>query len=398
MSKLLKGISKLNIQDDIFFSEKFTEEEKHEILRDENLIIEEIQWENITISDFIDFIDFSDYEFFQIITNSDSQRLNNIITHVAKETEIEILIVNIQKTNEKFHKLIDSIKFSKEHNPNILLSNSYNSLHTGFYPTYESLQIKHIFINTMDIYIKLDQLSISLLENLGFNSLIIIKTEATDLIDNIKNPYFSKIITFDNLRKYNKEIHFEDITITKLKSILSDFKETGIIDYRKNILSDIGRYLSNKQLSGIFIDDEGIYFDFSQNLKLSRSTDIDVYELINHLNELPILEDIDDESLKLFFIMHTIVEAHKEKLLFISPFNRYKYESINSDITNEYANWIGFESSTGFYLYNINTNRTYEVTNDTIIIFEKIIKNIDIDDINQALLDNLKENLNNEND
>ncbi|MDI9232120.1 hypothetical protein [Staphylococcus caprae] len=115
------------------------------------------------------------------------------------------------------------------------------------------------------------------------------------------------------------------------------------------------------------------------------------------MNEQPILTDIDDESLKLFFIMHTIVEAHKENLLFISPFSRYKYEPMNSDIANEYTNWIGFESSTGSYLYNINTNRTYEVTNDTIIVFEKMIKNIDINDTDQILLDNLKENLNNEN-
>ncbi len=386
----------MSIQDDIFFSEKFTEKEKHEILKYKNVIIEEIKWENITISDFIDFIDFSDYECFQIIANTDSQRLNNIITHVENETGVKIAIINIQKTHEDFYSLKKLINFSEDNNTNLLLANSYNALHTGFYPTYESVHIKHIFLENINMYQKINQLSISLFENLGFNSLIILK-EATNLVDHTQNSYFSKIITFEDLREYNKEIYFENITVKKIESIISDFKKTGIINYRNAILSDIGRYLSNKQLSGIFINEEGIYFDFSQNLKLSQNIDIDVYELINYLNIQPIIENMDDESLKLFFIMHTIVEAHKENLLFISPFNRYEYEPINNDIVNKYTNWIGFESSTGSYLYNVNTNKTYEVTNETIIVFEKLIKNIDIDDIDQTLLDNLKENLSNEN-
>lgn len=397
MGKLLKGISKLNIQDDIFFSENFTEKEKDEILKNKGLIIEEVQWENITISDFMDFIDFSDYKSFHIITNSDSQRLKNIITYIEKETNIEILIVNVNNSKVNLYPYINPDDFKKNHEPNLLLANSYNALHTGFYPTYESVQIKHIFLNDINIFEKLDKLSNSLLENLGFNSLIIIKAQE-DLIDYTKKPYFSKIMSFENLKKYNKEVHFENINLTKLKSMVTDFIETGVIDYRKKILSDIGRYLSNKKLSGVFINKEGLYFDFSQNLKLTQNIDTDIYELINYLNNQPTLKVLDDESLKIFFIMHTLVEAHKEKLYFVSHFNKYKYAGISSDIVNEYSNWIGFASSSGAYLYNINTNRTFEVNKDTLILFEKVIKNIDIDNTDQTLLYNLKENLNNEND
>ncbi|HDI7579583.1 TPA: hypothetical protein PO200_002641, partial [Staphylococcus aureus] len=66
------GICKLNIQEDVFFKERFSDQEKEILTQNQefDLIPEEIEWENITISDFIDFIDFSDYEKFFIISNN----------------------------------------------------------------------------------------------------------------------------------------------------------------------------------------------------------------------------------------------------------------------------------------------------------------------------------------
>ncbi|HEG7168692.1 hypothetical protein SOO38_13245 [Staphylococcus aureus] len=363
------GICKLNIQEDVFFKERFSDQEKEILTQNQefDLIPEEIEWENITISDFIDFIDFSDYEKFFIISNNYSNRFLNIINYVKDKTGVDIILYNTLHPKSIFKK----IKFKDNLNIANLYNNSNLSMNTGFYPQFDSLHIKHIITDNLN---SIKGLDISVHENLGFNSLIIVEDNKNELGDrNIQ--LFSKVLLIDDYKSKVRDMNFKKITISELKSKILYFIQTGNIKFHKGIYTDIGRYLKNKQLSTLFIYNNNIYYDKYKNILLSENTNTNVYQLINSLNQHQTINDIDDDVIRIFFLMHTLVEAHKEDLSFVTHFSYYNLPPVNtSQKSNDYSNWIGFNHKSKCYMYNIFNNKTFEVNEKFLELFEQIVK------------------------
>ncbi|HHC9640897.1 TPA: hypothetical protein ACN2SE_002747 [Staphylococcus aureus] len=363
------GICKLNIQEDVFFKERFSDQEKEILTQNQefDLIPEEIEWENITISDFIDFIDFSDYEKFFIISNNYSNRFLNIINYVKDKTGVDIILYNTLHPKSIFKK----IKFKDNLNIANLYNNSNLSMNTGFYPQFDSLHIKHIITDNLN---SIKDLDISVHENLGFNSLIIVEDNKNELGDrNIQ--LFSKVLLIDDYKSKVRDMNFKKITISELKSKILYFIQTGNIKFHKGIYTDIGRYLKNKQLSTLFIYNNNIYYDKYKNILLSENTNTNVYQLINSLNQHQTINDIDDDVIRIFFLMHTLVEAHKEDLSFVTHFSYYNLPPLNtSQKSNDYSNWIGFNHKSKCYMYNIFNNKTFEVNEKFLELFEQIVK------------------------
>lgn len=387
------GICKLNIKEDIFFKESFSDYEKKALTLNQelDLIPEEIEWEKITISDFIDFIDFSDYEKFIIISNNYSNRLLNIIDYVKDKTGVELIVCNSYLPEESiFKKMNFKIEFSENLNITNLYSNSHLSMNTGFYPQFDSLHIKHIITDNLDSIKNLDD---SINENLGFNSLIIIEGKKNDFGD-IKS--FSKILLIDDFKSKVEDMSFKKTTISELKSQILYFIQTGEIKYHKGIYTDIGRYLKKKQLSNLYIYNGNIYYDKHKKILLSENTDTNVYQIINSLNQQQVINEIDDEVIRMFFLMHTIVEAYKEDLLFVTHFNHYNLPPVNTlEINNEYSKWIGFKQKNKCYMYNIINNKTFEVNEKFLELFEKIVKKNIGEDTEKELIKETEELLSN---
>ncbi|MFO8286736.1 hypothetical protein R6J06_13925, partial [Staphylococcus aureus] len=97
--------------------------------------------------------------------------------------------------------------------------------------------------------------------------------------------------------------------------------------------------------------------------------------LINPLNQHQTINDIDDDVIRIFFLMHTLVEAHKEDLSFVTHFSYYNLPPVNtSQKSNDYSNWLGFNHKSKCYMYNIFNNKTFEVNEKFLELFEQIVK------------------------
>lgn len=86
-----------------------------------------------------------------------------------------------------------------------LYNNSNLSMNTGFYPQFDSLHIKHIITDNLN---SIKDLDISVHENLGFNSLIIVEDNKNELGDrNIQ--LFSKVLLIDDYKSKVRDMNFK---------------------------------------------------------------------------------------------------------------------------------------------------------------------------------------------
>ncbi|WP_457824421.1 hypothetical protein, partial [Staphylococcus aureus] len=82
---------------------------------------------------------------------------------------------------------------------------------------------KHIITDNLN---SIKDLDISVHENLGFNSLIIVEDNKNELGDrNIQ--LFSKVLLIDDYKSKVRDMNFKKITISELKSKILYFIQTG---------------------------------------------------------------------------------------------------------------------------------------------------------------------------
>ncbi|PTI59909.1 hypothetical protein BU090_09215 [Staphylococcus warneri] len=381
------GLAKMNIQQDLFFLNEFSEQEHIKIKSNSNCVEEIIDWETITISDFIDFLDFSDYEKFIIFTNKKSKRLNNIIQFIKSKVDLDLQISCIDSKSKFFEK---TLEFDNKSEKEIIsmYNNSAIAINTGFYNQLESVHIKHILVDNSQSIKSLDE---SIIENLGFNSLILQINNLNRLEDDYN---FSKFMQYDDFINIIDTPYFENLNYEGVRELLMDFKKNGLIKYRKKILSDMGRFTSKKQLSTLFVFNNNIYYDKQKTMKLTNDIKTNIYQLINSINQFEILNEFNDDYIKKYFVMHTIVEARNEDLVFITYYNRYNYPPVKTNnFRNEFSNWIGYKNTNQYFVYNILNNKTFEVNEIFINLFEKIIKNENIEEDELELVKEIKHKL-----
>lgn len=391
------GLFKIFIEDDIFNEEKFSKLEISEIksvFNEENVVFLDFKLESSTIEDFLDYLEFADLNKCYIVTNTYSLRLSNIVELIKEELEIDI---SIQIYNDIEDKKLKNITFDFPKSSYITLqqrlNNSYVLYNSGFYTFSEKINIKHIFIDNLDDIKELDD---SLLKNCSINSLII--TTETDWKSLYDKNVFSKIIYYkDLLQSSNINMLFESFTFDEVKKLLEIYINSGKIESHPHLIKDLGKFLKNKKIHSLFIKEGEIYFDSEFNMLLSKDLSSNIFEILNNLTTLTVFQDFPDSLIVDYYLGSMLKLSNENIQRNISKYTNYNIKSDFTSDYNEYNNWLGYVTQKKFYLYNKISNRTFEVNEKFMDIYEYLAKSdeVNLNTIDEKLLKEAKELLHN---
>ncbi|HDT6947482.1 TPA: hypothetical protein QE963_002682 [Staphylococcus aureus] len=392
------SIFKINIQNDLFVSEDFYDEEKKQVSSlstSEEFIFNKINIDNLTVESFIDVLDFMESTKCLFLVNKTSDRFINIMTYINDKVTLDIVIFNtVEKKfllNTSEYK-IQEIKFTYRATIDLIerLNHSYNALNSGIYDLKERVNIKHIVVDNPDMIDLLDE---SLLLNTNINSLIISNRKFKQ--SNTAH-LFSKFITKNEFSSFITKKNFRSIDINHEQERLTNFYKNGNLNYVKGLPKDINRYLTNGKLHAIFIKDNNIYMDSDYKLYLSDDLSINIYDLLNKISNLNIICTTNERFIRNYFIANAISNYYKEDLIFITPLTYGFFEPVDEGFINtDYEYCIGFiQNNEKYYIHNFFKNKTFKVSKKILMLFEGIIKNNSLD-ITEEKLNKLKDMLKN---
>lgn len=373
----MESIMFLNIKNSIFFNVKLDDELKKDFLR-LNLVIEEYNLETSTYTDFIDYLEFQEYKKLFIIVKKSDLRLKRFKDYIQKNcmTKVDIIIIDeLESIKGESEEIFKKIKKNKEkiinniNSTKAVVLDGLNSLISGIYPDEYNNYIKHLFIADYSLLAKVNK---SILDNMLINSCIIIK-------NNINNFDFSKSLPhiFINEDLFNDAlIKSTSIDSLILNNNIKNFLKKGIINTMNcfNII-DYMSSLKKYYITRIFIYKNGIYLDFSKNIKLTSKLNSSYYELKLELsNKLSDCNCLSNDILKLFFVLNSISNNFDLKnMTVVTPYNKGIFEE-QLNYTKPYS-LIGISCNNKYLCYSITKNKFYETEKDFNLLLEAYYKN-----------------------
>lgn len=365
------GILKVYIKNSIFYSQIFSEKEIKEIEKEfqDEITIENINFDNLTFEDFCDYMNFIDYDKLLIVCNIHDNRFNGMIVELKEHTNIKIIVSSPDRNIFSDY----NFSFKDAYDYTERLESSEFAINTGFYPFKETIHIKHIIIDKLESYLKIDK---TIRLNTSINSLLIYTSEiSSDFIMN--NNSFRPIIIskkeFKNTVEYKK---FDSFNLYNSSKYIEDYHKNGITPNKKGFLLDCGRYRNKKNLYALFIENEKIYYDFQKYMLIASNLETNIYEIINNVKQLKDSPNYSDSLITEFFISNSIASNQKGNIRFVSPFTSYKYPYLNAIQNTRYESWLGFINSEGYFLFNKKKNKLFKVNEDFMEIFELLLKGL----------------------
>lgn len=391
------GLIKIYIEDDILNEETFSDleiEKIKSVFNLENITFLEPNLEHSTIEDFLDYLEFSDVDKCYIVTNTSSLRFSNIIKFIKRELEIDI---SIQISNDIEDEKLKDINFDFSKPACITLqqrlNNSYILYNSGFYTYSEKVHLKHIFIENLNDIKSLDN---SLLRNFSMNSLIITNNLNSEIFS--ENISFSKIIHYEDFfQKSNTNLLFENLSPNEIKDRLEKYINNGEIEGPPYLIRNLGKYLKNKKIHSLFIKKGKIYYDSEFNMLLSDNLSNNIFEILNNIAMLPVFSDFPDSLIVDYYLGSMLKQSNEKIERNISKFTNFNIQYNLNDNYNEYNNWLGYNIEEKFYLYNKIYNRTFEVNEKLIEIYEYLAKSDEekLNSVDDKLLKEVKDLLEN---
>lgn len=351
---------------------KFTEEEKRiikEDLENENIEFIEYDFNSSTVSDFVDYIEFSDYEELYFIINSYSRRLEKIVNYLNSELDPQSKILENNGSIQINNKFVEfQVDFNTTINLFKMLEMSKQALHTGFYPYQEKVHVKHIFIDNIEDVIDID---ISVFLNCAINSIIFYENDNQRKLSNLDTifPMLMKKEVLDQI----ENPPFLNISESILKQEIKDFIKYGIINRKTLYINDIARYRKKVNLNALFIKERKIYMDIKKEFLISDNIKNSVFEILNNLNQIDTSVVYSDEVFSQFYVCKMLASENNTNR-FITYLTNHKLLSIETISNAKYSEWIAFNEPGGIYLFNSSKNKTYEIDDTVLEIFEYLTK------------------------
>ncbi|TDM28773.1 hypothetical protein ETH98_08555 [Macrococcoides caseolyticum] len=375
------GIIKVYINNSIFYSQKFCEEEINIIKKKykEEVITESINFDMLTFDDFNDSLEFADYDKLLIICNKSDNRFKGLINGVRECIDLDITVIsNDERLFSGFKFQFESVNDYKER-----LEGSNFAINSGFYPYNETIHIKHIVTDKLDSYFKLNK---TVYLNTSINSLVLYK-ENSSSSNSIKSNYFYPIfLSFSEFEKSIRYKKFHKMSIENIENEIKNYQDKGIIDDKKLVISDFGRYRNSKKIFSLFIKNEKIYYDLQNKILLSEDLSTNIFEITNRLKQIEFLNEFSDDLITEYFISNGIAMNQEGEVQFISPFTSYHHPCLTKPISTGYEGWIGFITNNGYFMFNKEKNKLFEVNKEFIDIFELLAKDLSDKYDNKTLL------------
>ena len=340
----------------------------------EELSTDTYNFDTNTFLDLLEYVEFQEYTNYIFVNFSKSKRLPKIISFLNAFSETTIFhSVSIEDGDSLTKQYIDrdKLKFyeKKIDRSEQVLKNGLMALFTGLYPRiFKKNMIKHLYFEQLE---DAEKLHPSVYLNCAINYGL--------YIDELEKNFDSKIpgiITFKNsLRTFTKDIELEVLSEKELDKLLQKFKENGTVfwETRKSGIYDYSQILSLGLERGLFIFSDGVYLDYQRKKQVSSSINCTFSEIelgksrISHKNKKNGLYEIYP---LLVSIAASIKDAH---LTFITPFNKHQFDSI--DLGNYPSEWIVFSTRETYFALHVPSNRTFEVNQLFVEIFEAQMKN-----------------------
>jgi len=355
------GFFKVHEYQEILFSEQFTLIEKESIKSMNDFIpnFDFFDFDNETFGDLKDYIEFREYNKVVFVANCRGNRLDRIIQYMSSYVDCEISIEKKCK-----YKKISNTDIKKRY------SYSYKSLLTGAYP--EKLKdgyIKHIYcVDETDV----NKLNRTIIDFCFCNSVLIVQKE----IKEINIPLIIK--TYDSYALSQSESLF-DFDRTMLKESLTNFVDTGKIDFKSGIIKDYYVLLNLFKLNRLVIGNDEIFIDLKRTVTLGTITD----SYLSIQNKFTtyyknVKSDYSKKIIEVFSIACEINSIYQSDFQFISPYNRYKQAPVLKEVTNNYTSWVGFLDlkTSKYFLYNIFEKRLFDIDENFVEIFEVLVKEL----------------------
>ncbi|MGG5342730.1 MULTISPECIES: hypothetical protein [unclassified Enterococcus] len=339
----------------------------------EELSLDTYDFDTNTFLDLLEYTEFQEYTDYIFVNFSKSKRVPKIISFLNTFSEsTRFHSISIEDGGNFADQYVDRTKLQnyekKSDSSELILKNGLMALFTGIYPRiFRKNIIKHIYFEQLS---DVEHLHSSVYLNCAINHGL--------YIDELEKDWSSEIpsiITFkDSLQTFSKESELEECSEKELLKQLENFQENGTIAWqeRKNGIIDYAQMLSLGLERRLFIYTDGIYLDYQRTSKLSSLINSTFSEIelansrLSHKNKKNGLYEVYP---LLVSIAKSLEDMH---LTFITPFNKHRFDSIQ--LENYPSEWIVFSASDTYFALHVPSNRTFEVNQLFVEIFEAQIK------------------------
>ncbi|MEI5994169.1 hypothetical protein [Candidatus Enterococcus mansonii] len=348
----------------------------------ENCFLEELSFDRYdydtnSFLDLIDYTEFQDYTEYVFVSLSKSVRLPRIIHFLNSFSEVtKFHYISIdESSNETIEQLIDREKLiaqeKVDESSDIILKNGLMALFTGVYPRiFRKNIIKHLYVEHGK---DLANIHPSVYLNCAINHGVYID-ESRSVAHAVKRCVPSIVVYKDSIKTFVKEVELEELSEEKLKQQLEIFANTGTITWqeRKNGIIDYSEMLSLGLERRLFVFEDGIYLDYRRTKKLFSDISRSFAEI--ELVKSRFKKKTEKNGLYEVFpvLINLAISLNDNHLSFITPFNNNQFEAIYLEAYP--SEWIVLSTSEGYLAFHSQSNRTFEVNQLFVEIFEAQVK------------------------
>lgn len=343
----------------------------------EELSFDKYDYDTNSFIDLMEYTEFQDYTDYVFVSLSKSVRLPKIIDFLNKfseSTRFHFVSIN-EVSDEAIEELIDKKRLAskeKADDPSeVILKNGLMALFTGVYPRiFKKNIIKHLYFEHGKDLVSIHP---SVYLNCAINHGVYIE-ESQSVEHSIERNVPGVVVFKDSLKTFMKNEELEEVSEEILYQQFDAFDQTGTIAWqeRKNGIIDYSDMLSLGLARRLFVFEDGIYLDYRRTKKLFS-------DINRSFSEIEIAKSrIDQKQEKnglyeVFPLLVSLSLSLKDNtLFFITPFNANQFGAIYLE---EYpSEWIVLSTNEGYLAFHIQSNRTFEVNQLFVEIFEAQIK------------------------
>lgn len=339
----------------------YRNDEHASLNRNDDYKVDTFDIDVFSIEDLQDYFDFLDFDIYEFVVSGDGHRLQALIDKFLNNNNIRVISTKKDGEGEVDNKAIKNGKLVSK---------------VGIYPKgMPKNLIKHIFVKKNNIRL-LEKMDNSVINSIGVNHGIYTETD----MDKSYNTWL-------NIINYGEFPIFDNENMKLLINQVNEFIDNGIISWNSDSLpTDLGYYFGTNGLHRLIVKDDKISFSFiddSNQVPLKNS----IYEMtksftsmIDHMNQEVQYQDGFEKILPLLISIASSQRGDKVK--FYTQYNGLNGTELYQANIN---NWVGYKISSGLYVLNVVSLRTFEVNELFMNEFHKIQKNIFSEDADEII-------------
>lgn len=328
-----------------------------------NIAIESFDFDNNSFDDLADYIDFMNFDEYVFFGLENPQRLIRVVNYLQTLVETPVKFITKKSAAKYLNKQELDLIFKKINtlsklNVNEVFSQGYHCFQTNLYPL--SLRkglLKHLKVDNLSLFLQENK---GLLRYFGINSAIYTDQ---DQKENLPIIYLNS----NKLEAKFSEYQFQEPQKTLLENI-NNFIHTGKVK-EIEVPLNYGTLVGINKFHSLYFHNRKFYLDNEYRFNVGISGD-SYQNIFNNASLITIPIKLPLVLKQLYPILININKTYKDAK-FITAYNNATLPACE---TSSYY-WIGFESNSKKMVFNLPTQRFFEVNTLYLKLFEQIIKN-----------------------